>query len=257
MRLQKFLALAGCTTSRRKAEEMITLGQVTVNGTVAHLGTCVDIENDSVLVNGVNVSKKSVILQKNPLVLLLNKPAGYVCSHFDRYNDKTIFDLVPKQFAKNKLMYCGRLDKTTEGMVILTDDGDIAQKLTHPSFGVKKHYEAVISRPLTEKVFKELSKGIFDRGEFLKFEKIRSIGNGRMRGLMFEIVLLQGKKNEIHRMFEHFGIFVNFLCRTRIGNLNLRGVSVGHCRKLSDDEIKMLLTDVTGGTKLVRQHGKN
>ena len=78
-----------------------------------------------------------------------------------------------------------------------------------------------------------------------------------MRGLMFEIVLLQGKKNEIHRMFEHFGIFVNFLCRTRIGNLNLRGVSVGHCRKLSDDEIKMLLTDVTGGTKLVRQHGKN
>ncbi|MDR1595519.1 MAG: rRNA pseudouridine synthase [Puniceicoccales bacterium] len=239
MRLQKFLALQA-VNSRRKAEEMIISGEVTVNGTIAKIGTTVDPTCDIIAINGNVIPKIAAINGRRPLVLVLNKPVGYICSHGDKYNRTTIFDLVPKEFAKKKLMFCGRLDKDTEGMVILTDDGNFAQKLTHPSLGIKKHYEAVLSRPLEKNIRHLLLRGIEDSGEFLKFEKIISIGRGNMKNFVFEIVLSQGRKNEIHRAFENCGIFVKKLKRTRIGGLPLRGVSPGRCRKLDEKEIEIL-----------------
>ncbi|MDR2778980.1 MAG: rRNA pseudouridine synthase [Puniceicoccales bacterium] len=244
MRLQKFLALQ-ITNSRRKAEELIVSGIVSVNGEIAAIGTCIDPETDVVAVNGIRVSNKAAIYKKQPLILIMNKPSGCVCSHADTYNPETIFDFIPKEFSKKKLMFCGRLDKETEGMIIITDDGDIAQKLTHPSYGIKKHYEVLISQPLPDKVIRQLIKGIEDNGEFLKFDKIISIGRGCMKNFVFEIVLSQGKKNEIHRAFEHFGMFVKKLKRIRIGHLSLRGLALGKCRKLTDLEIKTLLSDKT------------
>ncbi|MDR2737669.1 MAG: rRNA pseudouridine synthase [Puniceicoccales bacterium] len=239
MRLQKFLALQ-TTNSRRKAEELIRAGLVTINGEVAKIGVCIDPEVDSIAVNGQKISSKCACWKKSPLVLVMNKPSGCVCSHADRYNGETIFDFIPREFCKKKLMFCGRLDKETEGMVIITDDGDFAQKLTHPSFGVKKHYEVALSRPLTTNVLQRLLHGVEDGGEFLKFDKVIPIGHGNAKNLTFEIVLSQGRKNEIHRMFERFGIFVKWLKRVRIGNLGLRGVSPGRCRKLEEKEIPLL-----------------
>jgi 23S rRNA pseudouridine2605 synthase len=243
MRLQKFLALQ-TTNSRRKAEELIVAGIVSVNGMVAKIGACIDPETDVIAIDGVGVSNKIAIYKRQPLILAMNKPSGCVCSHSDSYNPKTIFDFIPKEFNKKKLMFCGRLDKETEGMVIVTDDGDIAQKLTHPSYGIKKHYEVMVSQPPSDKVIRQLINGIEDDGEFLRFDKIVSIGRGYMKNYAFEIVLSQGKKNEIHRAFEHFGIFVKKLKRIRIGNLNLHGLAPGKCKKLTDLEIKKLFGDI-------------
>jgi 23S rRNA pseudouridine2605 synthase len=244
MRLQKFLALQ-TTNSRRKAEELIVSGIVSVNGEIAKIGACIDPETDVVAVDGIRVSNKAAICKKQPLILIMNKPSGCVCSHGDSYNPETIFDFIPKEFSKKKLMFCGRLDKETEGMIIVTDDGDIAQKLTHPSYGIKKHYEVLVSQSPSDKVIHQLVKGIENNGEFLKFDKIVSIGRGHMKNFVFEIVLSQGKKNEIHRAFEHFGIFVKKLKRIRIGNLSLHGLIPGKCRKLTDLEIKKLLNGKT------------
>jgi pseudouridine synthase len=240
MRLQKFLALQ-TTNSRRKAEALIVAGIVSVNGAIAKIGTRIDPAIDVVSVEGIGISNKVAICKKQPLILVLNKPSGYVCSHADTYNPRTIFDFIPKEFSKKKLMFCGRLDKETEGMVIITDDGDIAQKLTHPSYGIKKHYEVMVSQSPSDKVMRQLVNGIEDDREFLKFDKIISVGRGYMKNYTFEVVLSQGKKNEIHRAFEHFGIFVKKLKRIRIVNLSLYGLAPGKWRKLTNLEIKNLL----------------
>jgi 23S rRNA pseudouridine2605 synthase len=249
MKLQKFLALQS-VSSRRKAEELIAAGRVAVNGSVAAIGACIDPSCDRVAIDGSTVSARIAPSQRKPLVLILNKPNGYVCSHGDRYNPNTIFDLVPKEFAKKKLMFCGRLDKDTEGLIVLTDDGNFAQLISHPSFGIKKYYRVLLSRQLPDKIARQLLSGIESDGEFLKFDKIAAIGSGSMRGLSFEIALSHGKKNEIRRAFEHFGIFVQRLRRTRIGGFSMRGISVGRCRRLDDKEIASLLCGTTSRGEL-------
>jgi pseudouridine synthase len=215
----------------------------------------VDPSVDSVAVDGQKISSDTAAMAEKPLVLLMNKPAGYVCSHGDRYNRRTIFDLIPREFCRKKLMFCGRLDKETEGMVIITNDGNFAQRVTHPSFGIKKHYEVLLSRPPADGVLRLLLRGVEDGGEFLKFDKIIGIGRGNMRNLVFEIVLSQGRKNEIHRMFERFGIFVERLKRIRIGGLSLRGISLGRCRRLTEDEISLLLSKETKIAKNFTRRG--
>ena len=241
MRLQKFLAM--CTdSSRRNCEAAIISGEVAINGVIAKIGTCINPETDVVSWNGQTVSYNKVFEnRRDPLAIVLNKPRGYVCSHFDRYNKRTIFDLIPKEFAKGKLLFCGRLDKDTEGMLIITNDGNFAQMVTHPSNGIRKRYEVIVSRRPTEEILRKTIHGINDGGDFLKFEKITQIGRGNMKNLVFEVELAQGKKNEIHRVFEHFGIFVKSLKRTRIGNLTLRGISLGRCKKLTTKDIDLLL----------------
>ena len=123
-----------CTdSSRRNCEAAIISGEVAINGVIAKIGTCINPETDVVSWNGQTVSYNKVFEnRKDPLAIVLNKPRGYVCSHFDRYNKRTIFDLIPKEFAKGKLLFCGRLDKDTEGMLIITNDGNFAQMVTHP-----------------------------------------------------------------------------------------------------------------------------
>ncbi|MDR2436104.1 MAG: rRNA pseudouridine synthase [Puniceicoccales bacterium] len=240
MRLQKFLAHCGLC-SRRKAEDLIVSSCVTINGEVASVGDSVDIGEDAVRVNGKKIGLGVTPAQsKVPLVLMLNKPKGYVCSHNDKFNEKVIFDLVPRQYCKNRLLFCGRLDKDTTGLILLSDDGEFVQKISHPSSCVKKHYEVVISRPLSGEVKSKFFQGVNDRGEFIKFDKMFPMGRGDLKNMVFEIVLSQGKKNEIHRMFGHFGYFVQKLHRSRVGHLRLRGLSPGTCRRLSEAEIGLL-----------------
>ncbi|MDR0595779.1 MAG: rRNA pseudouridine synthase [Puniceicoccales bacterium] len=240
MRLQKFLAHCGLC-SRRKAEELIDSMCVTINGEVASVGVSVDIGKDIVKVNGKKISSNSALAgTKVPLVLMLNKPKGYVCSHYDKFNERTIFDLIPKHYCKNRLLFCGRLDKDTTGLILLSDDGGFVQKISHPSANIKKHYEVIISRPLEDGIISKLLQGINGGGEFIKFDKIFPIGEGRLKNIIFEVVLSQGRKNEIHRMFEHFGYFVEKLRRTRVGSLRLHGLSTGTCKRLSEKEIQSL-----------------
>jgi 23S rRNA pseudouridine2605 synthase len=175
----------------------------------------------------------------------MNKPRGYVCSHRDAYNPETIFSLVPKEFRSRKLMFCGRLDRETEGMVLITDDGNFAQRVTHPSGGVRKHYEVTLTAPLPNAAARQLLGGVNCGGEFLKFDRLVPIGRGTMKNLAFEVVLSQGRKNEIHRALEHFGIFVKRLKRTRMGGLRLRGVAPGRCRPLEHGEIDALFRGST------------
>jgi 23S rRNA pseudouridine2605 synthase len=240
MRLQKFLAHCGLC-SRRKAEDLIVSSCVTINGEIAAVGDSVNIGEDTVRVNGKKIGLDATPAQpKVPLVLMLNKPKGYVCSHRDKFNERVIFDLIPRQYCKNRLLFCGRLDKDTTGLILLCDDGEFVQKISHPSSCVKKHYEVVISRPLSDEVKSKFFRGINDRGEFIKFDKMFSTGRGDLKNMSFEVVLSQGKKNEIHRMFEHFGYFVQKLHRSRVGHLRLRGLSPGACRRLSETEVELL-----------------
>ena len=111
----------------------------------------------------------------------------------------------------------------------------------NPSNGIRKRYEVVVSRRPTEEILWKAIRGINDGGDFLKFEKITQIGRGNMKNLVFDVELAQGKKNEINRVFEHFGIFVKNLKRIRIGNLTLRGISLGRCKKLTPKGICLLL----------------
>jgi pseudouridine synthase len=124
--------------------------------------------------------------------------------------------------------------------MLLSDSGEFVQKVSHPTANVKKHYEVMISRPLSNEVRAKFFSGISDNGEFIKFDKMFSIGRGEGKNKVFEIVLSQGRKNEIHRMFQHFGYFVEKLRRIRIGNLRLRGVAIGMCKRLSEKEIDLL-----------------
>ncbi len=238
IRLQKFLSHNGIC-SRRKAEELIAASCVTVNGEIASIGDVVDLTKDVIVLNGMRI-KNNLAPNQELIVLMLNKPKGYVCSHKDKFNSKTIFDLLPPKFANLNLLFCGRLDKDTTGLMILSNDGDFVQKISHPSSNIKKHYEVILSQPINSNIKPKLIQGIFDHGEFLKFDKLIPIGKGSLKDRAFRVVLSQGKKNEIHRVFERFGYFVEKLQRVRIGRLVLKGVSVGRCRQLSAQEINLL-----------------
>jgi pseudouridine synthase len=240
IRLQKFLA--GCELcSRRKAEDLIRSLCVTVNEKIASIGDLVSPSKDIVKVNGEQIKQYSnPSCLKTPTVFMLNKPKGYICSHRGNSAEKTIFDLIPRRCYKNRLFFCGRLDKNTTGLMLLSNSGEFVQKISHPSANVKKHYEVIISKPLSNEVKSKFFEGINDRGQFIKFDKIFPTGKGEFKYKAFTIILSQGRKNEIHRMFGRFGYFVEKLHRVRIGNLCLRGIGVGTFKRLSEKEIELL-----------------
>jgi 23S rRNA pseudouridine2605 synthase len=212
-----------------------------MNRKVASIRDSVDTAEDIVKANGKKIDSNGISLRsKTPLVLMLNKPNGYVCSHYDKFHEKTIFDLVPRHYCKSRSLFCGRLDKDTTGLMPLSDDGGFVQNISHPSTSVEKHCEVIISRPLSDEVKARFFQRISDHGEFRKFDKMFPIGKGNLKNMAFEVVLSQERKNEIHTMFEHFGYFVEKLYRTRIGSLHLHGLSTGTSRGLSEKEILLL-----------------
>ena len=143
MRIQKYISQCG-VCSRRAAEEKILEGAVTVNGEIAQIGQDVDPEKDKVAVDGVTL--KGIVAEK--VVLAMNKPKGYLCSNDDPFEAKKVFDLLPPPYDKMKLFCCGRLDKNSQGLLILTNDGELANKITHPSSGIIKRYRVTLNRPL-------------------------------------------------------------------------------------------------------------
>jgi 23S rRNA pseudouridine2605 synthase len=223
MRLNRFLAAAG-VGSRRHCDELIGSGRVTINGQV-----CTNFSAQPDLRDHVKVNGRLVQLER-PFSIILNKPAGFVSTRSDRHARDTIFDLLPGKFSH--LFHAGRLDAQTEGLLVLTNDGELAQRLTHPRYKVDKEYEATLDRVWDNSVMPRLMRGITLDGERARFAELRIVNPTRLR-----VVLRQGINRQIRRMFEAVGYQVKHLSRLRIGDLRLGDLPPGHWRPLTNAEI--------------------
>lgn len=233
-RLQKFLARAG-VGSRRKAEVLISEGRVRVNGQTAHLGQKVHPSQDHVFLDN-----KRMRLPDTPAVaLVLNKPPGYTCTRSDRHAKKTIFDLLPGNFRKDPSLHCaGRLDRDSQGLVVITNDGDLTFSLTHPSQKILKHYRVRVDKEFPFEMAGKMIQGVRDEGELLKAEAVLP-NPGKPREL--EITLNHGKKREIRRLLKQLGFEVLELERFKIGKFGIQGLRSGSTKRLSEAEKKLLL----------------
>jgi len=226
MRLNRFLAAAG-VGSRRQCDQLIAEGRVAINGQICTDFSAQPAENDHVKVDG------KLVHSQRHLYLMLNKPAGFVSTRADPDARNTIFDLLPPKFPR--LFNIGRLDAQSEGLLILTNDGELAQKLTHPRFKVDKEYEVTLDKPWDPALTPKLLKGMVLDGQRARIEKLHPIRKTRLR-----VVLRQGINRQIRRMFYELGYEVKKLVRIRIGHLRLGDLPSGHWRALARREIAPL-----------------
>ncbi len=231
MRINKYLAAAG-VASRRECDNLIADGKVKINGKTAGLGVEVG-ESDSVTVNGLPVA-----LKKNEYYIL-NKPKGYICSVSDDKGRKTVLDLMPNNVGR--IYPVGRLDYDSEGLLVLTTDGELAQHLTHPSNAVPKTYLVKIEGTLTENDLNPIRSGIEIDGYLTKKCKAHIVETNKSYTKV-HITLTEGKNREIRKMFAAIGKNVSLLKRIKIGELNLRGLDRGEYRKLTKQEIAYLMS---------------
>lgn len=229
IRLQAFLAHCG-VASRRASEKIILDGRVSVNGqVVTELGTKVT-SDDIVLVDG-----KTVKLEENKRYVLLNKPAGYVCSNSDEQGRDSAIDLL-KEYYSERLYNVGRLDMFSSGLIIFTNDGDFAARLSHPSSELEKEYIVDSSLPLPRNLAEEFMHGVRIDGVFYKCKFAKELNSHRM-----QIVLIEGKNREIRRVFESRNVAIKRLVRVRIGNVEMNKLAAGGHRDLTQEEVKGLL----------------
>jgi 23S rRNA pseudouridine2605 synthase len=210
IKIQKFIADSGYC-SRRKAEQLILEKKVKVNRKPATIGMRVD-NKDTVVVEG-----KVITPQKELLYVALNKPQGYVCTNRENPGEKNIYSLFN---IEERLFVVGRLDKDSRGLVLLTNDGDFAYKLTHPSFSHEKEYEILLSKDVSKEAEEKLKKGVDIKEKTpAKIKDIKKIKTKK-----YKVVLTEGKRRQIRRMFEVFGITVLDLKRIRIDKYELKGL---------------------------------
>jgi len=238
VRLQKYLAEQG-VASRRGADQMVLDGRVEVDGAIAEPGTKIVPGKSVVKVDG----RRIIARQKPTITLALHKPKGYLCSHNDPHHQKTVFDLLPLPLQKERLLIAGRLDLESEGLLILTNDGDLAQRLTHPTNRVIKRYRVELDRTFADEDRNKLINGIVWEGERLKVERVvTNAAKGPESGRRLEVHLNHGKKREIRRLFYALGYDVRYLQRFQIGQFNLKGLSAGTMQVLGRNEIRRLLS---------------
>ncbi|MCU0793121.1 MAG: rRNA pseudouridine synthase [Opitutaceae bacterium] len=236
VRLQKFLADAGIC-SRRAAEQLISQGEVWVNGRVASLGQKIDPATDKITVEGQQVRS----ISQPKITVAVHKPRGLICSNDDPHNPETVFTLLPRQFAKYRFFCAGRLDKDSEGLVILTTDGDLAQRLTHPSNLVTKRYHVVLETGFPRTRIPRLLSGITVENERLKVEYANLISpNSAGLATSLDVHMHHGKKREIRQLFLALGHPVKRLRRYQIGAFALKGIPSRAGKQLSPEEIESL-----------------
>lgn len=229
MRLQQYMARCG-VASRRASEEIITSGRVTVNGElVTTLGTKVS-PKDTVCVDG-----KKIALEETKRYIILNKPAGYVCSSADEKGRPIALDLLKEKYSE-RLYNVGRLDMFSCGLIIYTNDGDFAARLSHPSAELEKEYIVDTSTAMPRELADDFMKGVRIDGVFYKCIDARELNSHRMR-----IVLAEGKNREIRRVFESREVGIRNLMRIRIGCVGVGELQYGQFRELTQDEVKALL----------------
>jgi len=237
VRIQKFIAEAGLC-SRRAAEALITAGEVYVNGKAATIGQKIDPATDKVTVKG----GRALRPQGQPkIALAMHKPRGLVCSNSDPHEERTIFDLLPKEWARLRLFTAGRLDKDSEGLVILTSDGDLANKLMHPSNLVVKRYYVSLEEPFPATRLRQLMRGVMIEGEHLKVERANLVNpKADKSSPELDVHMHHGKKREIRQLFTALGYEVRRLRRYQIGDLRLKGIPLRGVKQLSTKEIQSL-----------------
>ena len=239
MRLNRYLALCGLG-SRRRCEALIDEGIVEVNGTVVAVPYLdIDLESDTVRVNG-----ERVIPRTKEIYLVLNKPKGYLTTRSDPGGRRTVMALLPKR--GEGVFPVGRLDRESEGLLLLTTDGDLAQRLAHPRYGVPRYYRVELTVPFPAHRVNELLNGVYDHGEHLSVSHARLHGR-RGKDKRVDLVLHTGRKREIRRLFAALGYSVTRILRYGFGPLRLGTLEPGMTRPLSAREIKALKQAVNLG----------
>lgn len=236
VRLHKYLADQG-VASRRHAETMIREGRVTVDGQEAEIGQKVTPGTSEVRVDGRLVGRRP----KKRIVLALNKPRHVLCSHDDPHHDRTIYDLVPPPWAGQRLICIGRLDKESEGLLLLTNDGELAQRVSHPSFRVRKRYRVELDKPFDPADSRKMLNGITWEGERLRVERVIPQRPPAPVN-QIEVHLEHGKKREIRRLLYALGYDARRLQRYQIGGYRLRGLAPGQVKPLSEADVKLLFS---------------
>lgn len=232
VRLQKYLSECG-VASRRASEEIIRAGRVSVNGdAVSQLGVKVDPAKDRVAVDG------QAVRPGRRKYVALHKPRGYVCSRHDPTDLRLVMELLPQEWEE--LYPVGRLDRDSEGLIFITNDGDFCLQLTHPRYGIRKRYVATVAGRVTAGVLDHLRHGVIDQGERLRVARARVLSATASRSVV-EVEMNEGRNREVRRLFESQGFPVERLIRIQIGNIPLGDLRPGKYRLLTSAEVEGLL----------------
>ncbi len=246
IRLNKHIATLGIA-SRRKADEMISAGRVLVNGACVTMpGTEIDPEADTLVIDGVPCD--STIKNHTPLYIMLNKPVGYISSTTNEQGTSVLDLLTPAHYYKQaykddvraidgaRLYPVGRLDKDSEGLVLLTNDGDLTNQLTHPRFEHEKEYEVTLDKGLSPDARTILEKGMLIEGEHYGGIEIKKEFN-KGRRVILTLILREGKNRHIRKMLGRLGYNISVLRRVRIHKLTLRTLSIGTWKFVKKEDI--------------------
>lgn len=227
-RLSKILALAG-VASRRACEEMIFKGRISVNGSVVLLPqTLVDSKTDEIKVDGESIKET-----ENKVYYILNKPKGFVCSANKERHSKVVLDLFEGE--GHRLFTVGRLDKDTEGLILVTNDGHFANEVIHPSANIQKEYVAKTNQEISHEHLVAISQGTLVEGTFVKPLKVSKVRKGTLR-----VTITEGKKREVRLLLDAAGLHVESLTRVRLGGLHLGTLPVGQWRPLTAREKQII-----------------
>jgi 23S rRNA pseudouridine2605 synthase len=234
VRINRWLASAG-VASRRKCDELVRAGLVSVNGrTLTQLGALVDPERDAVAVEGRLVARPHAAV-----ALVLHKPAGVLSTVTDSYHRKTVIDLAREHGFSERLFPVGRLDLDTSGILLLTNDGDLAYRLTHPRFKIEKTYRLTVEGSVGDDAIEAISSGVDLGGYRTKPCAVTLVARSSGRTTL-EVRLTEGRKRQIRRMFAAFGHRTIELARTALGDLRFEDLAPGAMRLLSEREERRL-----------------
>jgi pseudouridine synthase len=232
LRLNRYLADCGLG-ARRKVEQLIVAGKIMVNGEVCvDLARRIDIANDTVLYDGKELHPRTRFLY-----LILNKPRGYVVSRSDELGRDTIYKLLPE--GAKDLTYAGRLDRNSEGLLLMTNDGDMINRLTHPNFKVEKVYKVETTSRLSKAQLDQLRAGVLIEGGMTRSAGVY-VKNETERGMTLKVVITEGRKRQVRNMFRAVGANVRALKRLQFGPLMLKSLPLGQWRPLTDGELRAL-----------------
>ena len=231
IRLQKYISECGIA-SRRKAEELIAAGKVKVNGKPASIGDKVDPKRDTVVVSG-----KKLVKSKKNTYIMLHKPRGFITTLSDEMGRKCVAQLV--EDVGTRVYPVGRLDRDSEGLLLLTDDGEFANALTHPTHHVPKTYRVTVRPSINEEQITKLTTGIEIDGRMTMPSEVRVIEKKEGR-VVLEIIIYEGRNRQIRKMCDALGLEVARLKRTQIGSVKLGMLKQGDWRNLTDEEVHKL-----------------
>ena len=243
MRLQKYLAECG-VASRRKSEELIGQGKVKVNGRVAQIGDKITPKKDDITVSG-----KKVVKSRQYTYIILHKPRGFITTMSDEMGRKCVAELIKDVNAR--VYPVGRLDRDSEGMLLMTNDGEFANAMTHPTKHVPKTYRVTVRPSITDEQITALTTGIMLEGRKTAPAEVRVLTREEGR-VVIEIVLYEGRNRQIRKMCESLGLEVARLKRTAIGTIKLGMLPQGKWRELTEDEVHKLMSNTSINRKKYR-----